>query len=187
MGHLRTSTPAPVLTPEQARTHLRIDDAGEDALLAGLIAAAEDHVARETGVALGAADHLLTLGAWPRDGVIRLPCPPLVRVDSIRYREPGGAELTLSPSGYVVDETHRPARVVLFERPPLAERPAVIRVSYVAGYEDAADVPPTLLHAVKLLVGHYYEHREATNTLTVKHVPFAVESLLLKHAMPEAV
>lgn len=187
MGLLRTSTPEPIVTPEQARAHLRIDGTGEDDLLAGLIAAAEDYVTRETGTTLGQADYLLTLDAWPADGVINLASPPFVRVDSIRYRDPSGVEQILSPSTYTVDEARRPARVVLFDRPSLLARPAVVRVSYVTGYDDAENVPPTLIHAVKMLVGHWFENRESTSTSTIKDVPLAVESLLLKHTFVEAV
>lgn len=186
MGLIRTSSPAPVLTAEQARAHLRIDDAGEDALLTGFIAAAADYVERETGTALAQADYVLTLDAWPIDGVIRLPVPPLVSVESIEYRDPSGTDVEMSPTSFVFDAYHRPGRVVLFERPAVASIPAAIRVNFIAGY--AADtIPPTLLHAVKMLVGHFYENREAAIDRRIDTVPLAVESLLLKHVMPESV
>ncbi|MCO7225771.1 head-tail connector protein [Pleionea sp. CnH1-48] len=39
-------------------------------------------------------------------------------------------------------------------------------------------MPETIKHAVLLLVGHFYNNREATNTLTIKNVPLAFEALL---------
>ena len=186
MGLIRTSSPAPVLTAEQARAHLRIDDAAEDGTLVGFIAAATDYVERETATAVGQATYTLTLDTWPADGVVRMPVPPLVSVQSIQYTDAAGNDLTLSATGYAADAYQTPGRIVLFERPVVASRLAAIRINFTAGH--AADaVPPTLLHAIKMLVGHYFENREAAIDRRIDTVPLAVESLLLKHTMPEAV
>lgn len=186
MGLIRTSSPSPILTAAQARAHLRIDDTAEDDKLVGFIATATDYVERETATAVGQATYTLTLDAWPTDGVIRLPVPPLVSIESIQYRDPAGNLLTLSATGYAVDAYGCPGRVVLFERPSLAHVPAAVRITFSAGYDTNA-VPPTLLHAVRMLVGHYFENREAAIDRRIDTVPLAVESLLLKHTFAEAV
>ena len=54
-------------------------------------------------------------------------------------------------------------------------------MTYTAGFGAASsDVPPNVIHAVKLLVGHFYENREATAAIAGAFValPFAVDALL---------
>jgi uncharacterized phiE125 gp8 family phage protein len=55
-----------------------------------------------------------------------------------------------------------------------------VTVTYVAGYGPAGDdVPAAIRHAMLLLIGHWYEHRESVvvggNPV---QVPLAVQALL---------
>jgi uncharacterized phiE125 gp8 family phage protein len=61
-------------------------------------------------------------------------------------------------------------------------RPAApITVEFKAGYGTAAQVPVQLKQAMLLLVGHWYENREAAGDAKyangLQHVPFGVSSL----------
>jgi len=52
-------------------------------------------------------------------------------------------------------------------------------VTFTAGYGAlAADVPERIRTAIKLLAGHLYEHREATDIKEIQEVAFAVKALL---------
>lgn len=43
-------------------------------------------------------------------------------------------------------------------------------------FDDA--IPPPIRHAALLLIGHFYENREATSDRTLTELPFAVRSLI---------
>lgn len=57
----------------------------------------------------------------------------------------------------------------------------VVEITFVCGYGDVADVPESIISAVKLLHSHLYENREATTAMNLNEVPLAVDSLLSKH------
>ena len=61
-----------------------------------------------------------------------------------------------------------------------------VTVRFVAGYGAASAVPETVKAAIKLLVGHLYEHREA---VTLGHLSrslqYGLERLLWPYKMAE--
>ena len=72
MTLLRTGEPAaePV-TVAEVKSHLRLQHASEDDLIAGLIRAAREEVERATGMALIDQTWRLVLDRWPRGGRAR--------------------------------------------------------------------------------------------------------------------
>lgn len=55
-----------------------------------------------------------------------------------------------------------------------------------AGYADAAAVPQGIKQAMLLLVGSWYENREATiSGATIAEVPFAVDALIAPYRVIE--
>lgn len=188
MGLTRVSIPQPVVTPSGVKQSLRILDDRDDALIETLIVGAEDWIERETRTQLGAAEYLLTLDEWPQCRELKLPRPPLIDVQSIEFTDAQGSEGPLPSGLYMVDLTSRPGRIAFTgSLPQVADVPGAIRIRFIAGHEDAADVPPTLVQAVKMLVGHWHANAEATSTLTIKDVPMAVQSIVMQHLMPEVV
>ncbi len=119
---------------------------------------------------------------WPP--VIGLTLPPLKSVDSVMYIDANGAEQTLSPSLYRVTG----AGSWLTEISPACGQswPSVrwqteaIWVTFTAGYGTGAeDVPAPLLQAIRLLVGHWYQNREAVNVGNITgEIPLGVRTLL---------
>lgn len=167
--------------------HSRIDTDADDAYIETLITTVTDFFERETRTAIVATDYVLTLDTWPACRELRLPCPPLIEVDEISYIAPGGNETVLSDESYFVDDSGRPGRVVFTGNlPQTANVPAAIRISFRAGYEDVASIPPTLLHGVRLMTAHYYENREGATDRRIDTVPLAVESILNQHRFLEA-
>jgi uncharacterized phiE125 gp8 family phage protein len=63
---------------------------------------------------------------------------------------------------------------------------AAVTVNYTAGYYGG-EVPQTLVLAVKMFAGHWFEQREAATDRRFDSVPFAVESILTQQTYPEAV
>lgn len=166
----------------EAKAHLRVDTADDDALIQALIVAAREHVEHIIRRALVTQTWDLILDAFPADEIM-LPRPPLQSVSSITYRLQDGTVVTLDPANYVVDTKSEPGRVVLapgrsWPSDPLYAAGAVT-VRYVAGYGDPAAVPVAIKQAILLLVGHWYENREAVAVgHTVIQLPMTVDALL---------
>jgi len=119
----------------------------------------------------------------PRD---TLPYSPIQAVSSITYVDIGGTTQTWSSSLYDVDIYSKPGRI----RPKWGETwPSIrsqmnaIAMTYTCGYgATAASVPAPIRQAMLLLIGHWYENREAVvigNVLGFREIPIAVESLLM--------
>jgi uncharacterized phiE125 gp8 family phage protein len=52
-----------------------------------------------------------------------------------------------------------------------------VQITYLAGYGGAANVPKPAVHAIKMLVGHWYANREAIGSAG-QNVPLGVHALL---------
>jgi len=126
-------------------------------------------------------------GTWYWDRVtLDLPHNRVQSVTSITYVDSDGETQTLPPSSYNVDVTSMPARIAPAQGMfwPILNQyiPGSVKITYVAGsYGDGVDsntCPQTIVMAMLLLIGHWYEHREAASELTIKNVPMAVDALL---------
>ena len=113
--------------------------------------------------------------------IISPPHPPLVSVTGIVYVDTDGADQTLGSSVYRVDTVNEPGRITLEYNqswPSTREVTNAVTITYQAGYGKAAAVPDDVKAAIKLLVGHLYEHREAVCEIKLDMVPMSVKSLL---------
>src|SRR5207244_2259318 len=94
-------------------------------------------------------------------------------------------------SAYSVDTVTMPGRLVLRPGkswPDTDGSAGNVQVYFTAGYsDDASLVPAGLLHGIRLMVGHYYENREAATDRRIDAIPLAVESLIQQAMFPEAV
>lgn len=169
----RVSGPAEeALTRAAAKTHLRVDSdqSAEDALIDVLVSAAREAAEDETNRCFVWSTWELVLDAFPAE--IRLPRPPLIRVNAITYVDAAGVTQTLGSDNYQVDARSEPARVVPAVHrswPATRAQLNAVTVSYVAGYpidesgsptDYAAHVPATALAAMKLTLAHWFNHRE---------------------------
>lgn len=118
--------------------------------------------------------------------VIRLPRPSCVSVTSVTYVDLQGNLQTLDPSTYRLDNTSEPARLTPIPGTywPLTELylPGSVQITYVAGsYGDGVEInncPQTVVMAMLLLIGHWYQNREETSPENLKNIPLGVCSLL---------
>lgn len=163
------------------REHLRVDSGQDESLLAAYLAAARAYLERITGRALMPQTWRMTLDAFPTDA-FELAIAPVQSITSISYLDTAGATQTVPGGSYVLDATRAPARVALAPGaswPATRSQPAAVTVQFVAGYTDAAVVPAPLRHALMLLVGHWYEHREAVaGGAAPSSVPLSFEALV---------
>lgn len=183
-------TTSPAVSLAEAKAHLRVVGTQDDAAITGYALAATQFIEGETRTTLAGADFVLTLPAFPAGREIPIPRPPLRAVTAVKYTDAAGTLQTLAPSSYVVDADAKPGRVVLAAGaswPATAERPNAVRIEFAAGYASADAIPQLLKQAVLLMLGHYYENREAAIDRRVDTVPLAVQSIVNLTAYPEVV
>lgn len=162
----------PILEPislADAKAHLRVETTDEDGLIAGLIAAARNHVETITGrflmrqtidVSFDAFDDILELGA------------PLVSVVSVTYIDEIGATQTVPSPDYVVVAPNTQPEPIGYVQPaygktwPTAHAQAsAVTIRALFGAVKAADVPAALRAAMLLHVADLYENREAQSAV----------------------
>jgi len=173
----------------QVKAHCRIDDDADDLYLLSLIATARASVEDFTGRALRTETRKAFYPCW---GELILPRSPFVSLDHLKYYPAeGGSAVTVDPATYYVVSTREPARITLAYGkawPVAALRPVDgIEAQFVCGYGSGA-VPSRLLHAIKMLVSHWYSQREAVivaNPAAVdsKEVTYAVQALIAEYVL----
>jgi len=182
---------APVSSADM-KSHLRVTHADDDTLIEAYQMASQETIQRLTRRALMTQTITLKLDTFP-SGAIELPRPPALTVTSIQYVDTDGATQTWDSANYDVDILSEPARITpaynsgtLQTYPDTrTDTPNSVTIVFTAGHAAIADIPEGLRLAHKLLVGHYYENREATQFTSLFEMPLGLQMLLSAHEMPE--
>jgi uncharacterized phiE125 gp8 family phage protein len=167
----QVTTPPTVepLSLAEAKLHLGIGDAETqwDGYLPELVKAARSFTERRANVAMLNQTVTLNLDCFPQ--VIRLPIGPVSAITSIKYYDTAGVQQTLAGANYECDFRTKPARIrpaYLKSWPTTRDTFNAVEVIFPAGYGAASTaVPPDLIHAVKLLLSHWFENREAVGSV----------------------
>lgn len=184
MGLVLITPPVePVVSLEEAKAHLRVDTAEEDALIEAYIKAATEHVEKATGRALITQTWQYTQDYFPPPGAfMRLPRVPVQSVTFLKYLDASGVLTTLAATEYLVDLTPYFAEILLgYQKtwPTIRGQRAAIVVEFVAGYgNEPSSVPAPLKAAVLLLLGDLYMSREANIIGTIIQENPTVERLI---------
>jgi uncharacterized phiE125 gp8 family phage protein len=116
---------------------------------------------------------------------IKLKRPPLQSVTSVKYYDQYGVANTLDPSAYIVDLVSEPGRILpaygLTWPTTLLQPVNGVAVRYVAGYgDDATTVPQGVKQSMLMLIGYWYENREAATLEkgVSQRLEFAIDALL---------
>lgn len=123
---------------------------------------------------------------------IRLVRGPVISITSLQFYDSTGALQTIPPNQYELDTTAPVAIVcptIANPWPTVRSQLNAVLVTYLSGYGPTpADVPSDITAALKLLLGAWYENREAiaTSVGTMAPVPMAVDALLAPYELPEA-
>lgn len=152
----------PVSTAE-AKAHMRVVHSSDDTLIAALIVAARKQAENILGRSLLPQTWQKTFDEFPDS--IELPYPPIQSVTTVDYVEPDGSPVTLTAASYAVDIASEPGWIVPaygYDWPDTREQINAVTVTYVAGYANVGAVPQAIKQWILLMVGHYYENREAT-------------------------
>lgn len=172
-----TPPTVPLVSLDDAKRHLRVDDDDNDDFIVGLVETARSWIDAPDGW-LGRALMKQTLewridSFWHRrrdqhalgNDDIAIPFPPTIEIASIKYDDGDGVEQTLDPSLYrlVGGGSARSRLVPAYGKswPATRGQEEAVRIQFDAGYgEETDDVPAAIRHAIMLLIGHLYENRE---------------------------
>ena len=169
-----------------AKQHLRVDSENDDLYIAGLISAAREWCETYTDRTFVHTQWTVTFDTFPWE--IELPRPPVAvaagnTATTITFAQEGGGTGTLATSAYRVDRAAEPGviRTVYAGTWPshLLDKNSV-SVTWWAGYgADGTKVPKVVRSAILMLVGSWYEKREAVIAGTIsKEIEFGVKALL---------
>lgn len=192
MGYHRSAEPTrePVELADM-KLHLRVDQDAENDYIQSLIMAAREYVENYTRRSLITQTWQLFLDHFPqefypifdgytwcasrtasarqlrRKNTIYLAYGNVQSITSIQYTDETGVLQTLSSGQYQLSTTGQEARLYPQALQPwpatLADELDAVSITFIAGYGDAPDVvPATIKHAIKLLVGTWYQNRESS-------------------------
>lgn len=173
---------------DEMKAHLRVASTAQDAVIDSLITSTRTWMERQTRRSVMDQTFRLTLDEFPREEGVELPRAPLTSSTSVSltYLTTTGAPArTFSSTRFIVASggDHDFARIVLREDEdwPTVDLQAAdgVRVDFDAGYGGSGDVPDLFLHGMKLVAGHWFEHREGvTVSGSVEEMPMAVRSIV---------
>lgn len=165
--------PEPLVSLALAKQHLRVDDDGQNTLIAAYIAAASAHIDGPDGW-LGRAIGTQTLEmvgeAFPY-GPLRLPYDPVQSVVSVKYLDANGVEQTWPSPGYEISGGNLlPVYGSSWPSVRFGAGAGAARVRWVAG---RATIPPAIVAAVLLMVGDLFANRETSIEGSASAVPMS--------------
>lgn len=155
------------LSLADAKAFARVGGNHDDTLISQLISAARARVEQATGLALMPRSLRLTLSEWPLGvldrGGLALPHRPAHELIAVRITD-GVTEddvtssLELDPS-LAAGLRLAPGKGWPWPR-SVHER---IEIDWQAGFPALEDIPDDLIHALKLIVAHEFENRDASD------------------------
>lgn len=173
------------LTLDLAKKHCRVDGSSQDDLMNENIISARHEVERFTRRRLVSQTVELRLDCF--GSRIEIPTAPVQSITSISYLDASGVEQVVDPSAYRLIRSRELVSIIPQSGnvwPAALCEPDSVRVLCVVGYGSAADVPAPFVTAMRLLVGHYNEHREGIIVGTSSsELPLGVKDILMRHVL----
>lgn len=166
------------ITVAQAKEHLRITHSDEDTYIEALTLAASEWCEEFQRRVYLQREVVEYLDSFPT--VIRPTKSPLVSM-VITYYDTDDAIQTLAAANYEIDIVTEPGRITEAYGtywPETYDKINAVVLTYQAGYAARANIPEEIKHAVKLMVGHLYENREAASQVNIQTIPLGAKSLL---------
>lgn len=179
----RTVAPSAAISTADAKKHLRVVGTEDDDYIDALVQRATDYIEGYYGMSLAINEQTweMSLDGFP--SIIRIPIWPVKSISSIAYVDADGATQTLASSAYDADTKANPALIAPVSGSTLPQTKRQfnsVTVTFVAGFDT---VPQDIIHAMLLLIAHWYENREAVNVgnITSKY-DFAFDAIMSKYA-----
>ncbi len=164
---------------------LETSETYDDDFIDALTEEAYEYVSEKSDLTLLTTIWKLTLPCFPisSGSFIYLPRPPLASVSSIDYTDTAGDAQTLAGSGYDVTSGRMSSISVAYGEswPTAINRPGAVQITYTSGTADSG-VPRAAMRAIKLLVAHWYLHREDAGDVK-NNIPHGVNDII-EHLRP---
>jgi uncharacterized phiE125 gp8 family phage protein len=179
MSLILTTPPAtePVSLAE-AKSHLRVTHADDDAYISTLIISARRRVEARTGLRLITQGWSQFMDCWPQGGIVDVRLNPVSAISDVITYGDTDTPATIDPAHYFLDATSNPPRLVFrtgrFPANP-GRRAKGIELRVTAGFGTAAQVPQELKQAILLLVADAFANR---GDESVRPLPAAVLELI---------
>jgi len=172
----RITIGASALSLDDAKAHLRVDHDDEDDLITALAESACASIAENVGRILTDEQWEISIAAV--DGDLVLPLAPVQSVDAITYFDADDIEQTAPVTDFYffADDD----RAILRPKagrswPATIAREDAITITITVGMTM---IPPGLIAAAKLLLGHWYDTRAAVNIGNItSELPLGVQYL----------
>jgi len=173
MWRQKTSPTAEPLSLEEAKLHLRVENAEDDTLIGTLISAAREAAETFLGRMIPERQFEIVLDRYP-ETPYRLPLLPVKSVVSIVCVLEDGSEIPLGEGTFRIAAGDR---LIVDDWPQGTPRTYdALTITVTAGTET---VPARWKQAMLLVIGHWYEHRESVNVGNiVNELPQGFEMLL---------
>lgn len=181
--NLRVVTPATDLAVslDEAKRHLRVEDAETDELIAAYIEAAQQSFAY-LGRSFRVASYVLDVYYWRHE--IELPMPPIRAVSAVKTIGADGALIATDPANYTVRISAEGRGCVYLPggiwSPVGYQGNPVASVEFSAGYDT---IPAAIRAAILLTVGTLFDNRSDVSPISVYSVP-GVARLVAPYAEP---
>lgn len=176
----------------EVKKHIAIDSSETtfDTQINDYIKAATAYIEVATGRQICTATYDLIVDRFPAGRVaINIPKGQLQSITHIKYIDGDGVQTTLSSSKYKVSDSREPGIIqpAFNEVWPVSRREIdAVEIRFVCGYGDSDATPEGIKQAALLLVGHYFEHREAVAfNAAPAVVPLALQSILAAYKIGE--
>ncbi|MEM6415004.1 MAG: head-tail connector protein [Pseudomonadota bacterium] len=153
------------------KAHLRVTGSSEDTLISGLGIAARRTLEARYALGMVSQDWRVTADI-PVASDIQLPLSPVAAVTSVSITH-NGTTTVLGTADYDVEIGHMGS--IRLKSTVSAE---TISIEFIVGWTDASSVPEDIKLAIKMLVAHYFEHREAVDSETFHAGPESIAALM---------
>ena len=186
-GKVKVTTPPaalPLLVADLKRG-LRVDHNEENEFLRDCLAQAVAMIDGPDGIGVALMAQTWTLGLDGFAAEIRLPGDPVREITAVRYMDKTLAWQTLEAPAWRLITLRDPVRLVPAPGtawPSTVAGIGTVEIEYALGALERSQVSQSLLGAVRLLAGHFYENREALAVgITTSELPLGARHILDGH------
>ena len=167
------------VTLAQVKLHSRISHSEDDTWLTMAIIVARQYVEKTCELSLITQTRRTTFAGFHKPW-LTLTYGPTVSISAVQYYDQTNSLQTLAT--YQAALESNPCLIVPAAGEPwpstMPNRIDAVKVTYVAGYGAAADVPAALKQGILLLVDFWYSNRSAVEMGSPGPIPFGVDALL---------
>lgn len=160
-----------VVSLAEAKAWCRVDHSDEDGLITSLVNAVESYLDGYAGI----LNRVLAPQTWSQqydsfEERMALPMGYVQSVTDVKYFDTNNAEQTLAGTVYQLLSDEIGSYVSLKSGqswPSIYSRDDAIKITWLAGYASASDVPAAIKVAMRMMITQWYDGRDGTDQIPV--------------------